>query len=320
MLRRRTLLTQVLAANLVLITLAVVTTSLVANPEVNLPDNLRSAVVLTIAIGLTVLVNVAMLERRFRPLERLVLAMEQADLTGPGARGLLEPSVGVPKEVERLEQAFKRMLSRLEAERRRAASLALQAQEKERTRIARDLHDEVNQSLTGLLLRLEAARAEAPAALAGELAEIRGLANQAMDELLALSRHLRPTTLDDLGLKAALAGHVEQVRRQSPMSARFSAQGRFDDLPDEVSLVTYRVAQEAISNAVQHSRARELEVRLQRTDPGVELTVRDDGCGVSDSGGDGYGIRGMRERALLAGGRLALESSSRRGTTVRLTI
>jgi two-component system sensor histidine kinase UhpB len=96
-----------------------------------------------------------------------------------------------------------RMLRRLEAERRRTSSAALRAQEEERTRVARDLHDEVNQALTGVLLRLEAARERAPAELKPELAQTRALANQAMEELLSLARQLRPTALDDLGLKAA---------------------------------------------------------------------------------------------------------------------
>ena len=113
--------------------------------------------------------------------------------------------------MERIELAFLRMMRRLEAERRRAGSAALQAQEEERARVARDLHDEVNQSLTGLLLRLEAAREAAPPELEAELAETKALANQAMRELLSLARQLRPTALDDLGLAAAIAGQVEQL-------------------------------------------------------------------------------------------------------------
>ena len=122
--------------------------------------------------------------------------------------------IGETEEVERIELAFLRMMRRLEAERRRAGSAALQAQEEERARVARDLHDEVNQSLTGLLLRLEAAREAAPPELEAELAETKALANQAMRELLSLARQLRPTALDDLGLAAAIAGQVEQLAQR----------------------------------------------------------------------------------------------------------
>ncbi len=138
--------------------------------------------------------------------------MEKVDLGRPGP--LLPASIdgiGETEEVERIELAFLRMMRRLEAERRRAGSAALQAQEQERARVARDLHDEVNQSLTGLLLRLEAAREAAPPELEAELAETKALANQAMRELLSLARQLRPTALDDLGLAAAIAGQVEQL-------------------------------------------------------------------------------------------------------------
>src|SRR5213078_771450 len=103
-----------------------------------------------------------------------------------------------------LEQAFREMLDRLEAERLRGASAALEAQERERARVARDLHDEVNQALTALVLRIEALRTKAPPELSAELAETGAVATQAMEELLTVARALRPTALDDLGLTAAL--------------------------------------------------------------------------------------------------------------------
>jgi two-component system sensor histidine kinase UhpB len=260
--------------------------------------------------------------RRLRPLEDLVEAMEKVDLSSP--RPLLPASIdGVAEteEVERIELAFLRMMRRLEAERRRAGSAALHAQEEERARVARDLHDEVNQSLTGLLLRLEAAREGAPPELAGELAETKALANQAMSELLSLARQLRPTALDDLGLAAAVGGQVEQLSR-GEIDATLSVEGAFTDLGDDAQLVVYRVAQEALSNAARHSGAARVEVRLQRDgDGGVALEVADDGRGFAfDEAQRGLGIGGMRERALLVGGELTIESRPGHGTTVRLTV
>jgi two-component system sensor histidine kinase UhpB len=213
------------------------------------------------------------------------------------------------------------MLERLEAERRRASSAALHAQEEERARVARDLHDEVNQSLTGLLLRLEAAREQAPPGLAGELAEIRTVANRAMEELLALARQLRPTALDDLGLKAALAGHVSQLERQSGIAADFESSGDVVTLPRDVQTVVYRVAQEALSNAVHHSGADRLNVNLSRRDGLVELVVADDGRGFTfEQATHGLGLAGMRERALLVNGDLQVESRPQVGTRVRLLV
>jgi two-component system, NarL family, sensor histidine kinase UhpB len=280
---------------------------------------------LVIGLALVVvalIVALARERRRFRPLEDLVEAMEKVDLSSP--RPLLPASIdGIAEteEVERIELAFLRMMRRLEAERRRAGSAALHAQEEERARVARDLHDEVNQSLTGLLLRLEAAREAAPPELEDELAETKALANQAMRELLSLARQLRPTALDDLGLAAAVGGQVEQLSR-GEIDARLSVEGDFSDLGDDAQLVVYRVAQEALSNAARHSGAERVEVRLRRSDDGgVVLEASDDGRGFAfDQSERGLGISGMRERALLVGGELTIESRPEHGTTVRLDV
>ncbi len=319
--RRRDLLTQVLIVNLLLIVAAVVAAIIASNPDVNLSERPEAALVLGFAVAFTILFNVFLLGRRFRPLEQLVDQMERADLSRPGANADDAISPGGPEEVERLHQTFMRMLERLEAERRRASSAALDAQEEERARIARDLHDEVNQSLTGLLLRLEAAREKAPPELAGELAEIRALANRAMQELLALARQLRPTALDDLGLKAALSSHVTELGRQSGIDASFEADGDIASVPQDVQIVAYRVAQEALSNAVRHSGAAHVRVQLERDNGSVALTIADDGRGFTfDQASQGLGLAGMRERALLVNGDLQVESRPQVGTSVRLLV
>jgi two-component system sensor histidine kinase UhpB len=283
----------------------------------------------TIAVIVVLLAAVAglaagllIMRRRRAPLERLIEEMEKVDLSRPGP--LLPRSIdgiGETEEVERIELAFLRMMRRLEAERRRAGSAALQAQEEERARVARDLHDEVNQSLTGLLLRLEAAREAAPPELEAELADTKALANQAMQELLSLARQLRPTALDDLGLAAAVAGQVEQLGR-GEIEAQFAAEGDFSDLDDDTQLVVYRVAQEALSNATRHSGAAHVVAKLRRSNAeGVELKVSDDGRGFAfDESEGGLGIAGMRERALLIGAKLTIESRPEHGTTVRLVV
>jgi two-component system, NarL family, sensor histidine kinase UhpB len=318
--RNRNLLTQVLAANLLVIVAAVIAASVAANPDLNFGDDPQAGIILGLAVGLTILVNVIMLQRRFRPLERLVEEMERADLTRSGP-GLETADLGGPEEVQRLQKAFRHTLERLEAERRRAATVALSAQEEERARIARDLHDEVNQSLTGLLLRLEAVRSHAPPELAHELAETKTLANRAMQELLTLARSLRPTALDDLGLKAALSALADELGRKTGIGTSYEGTGDLTDVPMDVQLVTYRVAQEALSNAAQHSEADQIRVRLDRDAEGVELVVSDDGRGFTfDQATQGLGIGGMRERALLVGGDLLVESRPEIGTRVRLLV
>jgi two-component system, NarL family, sensor histidine kinase UhpB len=319
--RRGTLLTQVLVANLLVICATVAVASAVADPDLEIGEH-AGWIVLAVAVVVTVAVNVFLLQRRFRPLERLIDEMERADLSRPRANlGDSTDGRAETEEVARLELAFRRMLERLEAERRRSASAALDAQEDERARVARDLHDEVNQSLTGLLLHLEAARRDAPPGLIPELTETKALASRAMDELLSVARQLRPTALDDLGLAAALAAHVADLERRTGIETSFEAVGDVSGIDPESQLVLYRVAQEALSNAARHSGAERVRVRLRNDGERVELTVTDDGHGFSfDDAEGGLGIAGMRERSLLVGGELEIESRPDTGTTVRLTV
>jgi two-component system sensor histidine kinase UhpB len=314
--RRRALFTQVVVVNTVLLGAIAIVAGAVAGLATGEVISMTAGAVI---VGATV--NMILLRRRFTPLEHLIQEMEKVDLSRPGS--LLPASidgVGETEEVERIELAFLRMMRRLEAERRRAGSAALQAQEEERARVARDLHDEVNQSLTGLLLRLEAARSAAPPDLEPELAETKALANQAMRELLSLARQLRPTALDDLGLAAAIAGLVERLG-EGEIEATIEVAGDFSDLGDDAQLVVYRVAQEALSNVARHSGAAHVAVALRRGPDGVQLSVADDGRGFAFAESErGLGIGGMRERALLVGGDLTIESRPAAGTTVRLRI
>jgi two-component system sensor histidine kinase UhpB len=141
-----------------------------------------------------------------------------------------------------------------------------------------------------------------------------------MRELLSLARQLRPTALDDLGLAAAIAGQVEQLER-SGLTAELATEGDFSDLDDDVQLVVYRVAQESLTNAARHSEAQRIAVTLSRTGDAVELVVADDGRGFAfEQSERGLGIGGMRERALLIGAELTIESRPGEGTTVRLSV
>jgi two-component system, NarL family, sensor histidine kinase UhpB len=317
--RRRALFTQVVALNAALIILAALFAASLAGLQ--LDETGRVVLVIVSAAVISLFVNLAVLRQRFEPLEHLIEEMEKVDLSRPGSN--LPASFdgrAETEEVERIELAFMRMMRRLEAERRRAGTAALRAQEQERARVARDLHDEVNQSLTGVLLRLEAAREAAPPELEEEIDETKALANQAMRELLSLARQLRPTALDDLGLSAAVAGLVESLEL-SGVETEFDSAGHFSDLAADRQLVVYRVAQEALSNAARHSGARRIDVRLSRRDSGVELEVADDGRGFAFAEAEGgLGLAGMRERALLIGGELTIESRPGHGTTVRLRI
>lgn len=321
--RARNLLTQVLFVNLLLIAAATVAAWVATSPANELREGGAAGLVLGLALSATIAANVFLLARRFQPFETLADEMERVDLSRPRTTPD-QGAIGGSEEVERLERSFRRMLARLEAERRAGASAALEAQERERTRVARDLHDEVNQALTALVLRIEALRTKAPAELSAELAETRSVARRAMEELLTLARQLRPTALDDLGLRAALGGLVEEVGRTTALATVFECEeeaARLADLSSEVQLVTYRVAQETLSNAVRHSGAAHIRVRVFVRAAELELRVSDDGEGFDPATAhDGLGMAGMRERALLVGGRLEVESHAGLGTRVRLIV
>jgi two-component system sensor histidine kinase UhpB len=197
----------------------------------------------------------------------------------------------------------------------------LQAQEEERRRLARDLHDEVNQALTAILLRLEALSHDAPPELADEFAEVKRLVNQAMAELLQLARQLRPTALDDHGLLPALATHLRRFAAQTGIDADLRTAGEATDLEADQEIALYRVAQEALANVARHADASRVEVDLDTSGPSLELRVRDDGRGFNTlSRRNGLGLGGMAERARLVGGELTIDSEPGRGTELVMRV
>jgi two-component system, NarL family, sensor histidine kinase UhpB len=316
--RKPALLTQVLAVNTVLITATVLAASVAANLRLEsaLAEQ-RSFLVLAAAILATALVNAFVLRRRFAPLGAIIDTMERVDLAQPGVRVATEADSA---DVERLHGAFNRMVARLEDERAGAARAVLLAQEAERARLGRDLHDEVNQALTGVLLRLQATAQSAPPELAAELRETQAVATQAMGELRALAHELRPGSLDDLGLEAALGTLVDEFAARTALRTTLELRGHVDGFRSDEQLVVYRVVQEALSNIARHACAGAVHVEVVRRHARGSVRVVDDGRGILAGRPDGHGMAGMRERALQAGGRLDVHSAPGHGTTVELTL
>jgi two-component system, NarL family, sensor histidine kinase UhpB len=277
--------------------------------------------VVVLAGGLVVLltVNLILMRRSFAPLARLAALMNRIDPLEPGRR---LPALGPASEVTRLTDAFNDMLDRLETERRDSALRALVAEAAERRRIAADLHDEVGQRLTALLLRLDRLRRLPPAEAAAEFDATAEAMKATLEVVRGLARRLRPEVLDELGLVPALRSLCDRIEKSTGLTVRRSLDPDLPPLSPDAELVAYRVAQEALTNAVRHAGAGAAHVRLAAEGDGVELVVSDDGVGVSrgaaeDSAG---GIRGMRERALLIGGRLEVAPAPGGGTAVRLHV
>ena len=327
--RPRTLLTQVLAVNAVLVGLTAAVAAIVARNRLADAASLNGLLLIGLAVASAILLNSILLRHRLRPIHELVETMDRVDLSRPGRRA--DTSRGAPREVCKLTASFNHMLERVELERRDAGLAVLQAQEAERQRIAQDLHDEVNQALTAILLRLSATMGDAPEPLRRELEETRQLAQRAMNELLTLARQLRPTALDDHGLIAALASQVRDFSDRTGIEARFDRHGELPELSGPEQLVIYRVTQESLSNAAQHAGASRVDVGLSFVGATV-LTVSDDGTGFAAGSGagarngrvrgrpGGLGLSGMRERALMVGGTLTIFSRPGQGTTVELTM
>jgi two-component system, NarL family, sensor histidine kinase UhpB len=318
--KRPALLTQVLTVNALLITATVFAASVATSLHTDPLIERKRFAVLVAALMAMVLLNGWLLRRRFAPLEELIAAMERVDFGGRDTRANI-PTANV-EEVVRLHQAFDRMLGRLEAERARTATAVLQAQEGERARLARDLHDEANQALTGVLLRLEATAQHAPEPLRDELRETQAVATRAMGELVRLARELRPSALDDLGLGAALRTQVAEFGRRAGVDASLALPAHgIEDLPADEQLVVYRIVQEGLSNVARHAGAHSVRVEVERPAGGTVVRVADDGTGFrSAARTPGLGLTGMRERATLAGGRLDVASAPGSGTTIELRL
>jgi signal transduction histidine kinase len=195
----------------------------------------------------------------------------------------------------------------------------VEAQELERRRLARELHDETGQALTSILLGLKALEetmADSASRAAAE--ELRELVVSTLQDVRRLAVELRPSALDDFGLVAALERLTASFTEQTGISVDFQTALADERLPGEVETALYRIVQESLTNVVKHARARRVSILLARKGGTVKAVVEDDGQGFDEAmqTGDGYGLVGMRERLALLGGRLEVESGRDAGTTI----
>jgi two-component system sensor histidine kinase UhpB len=294
---------------------------------------------LCVSAGLTML----LLRETFRPLHSLRDATRRFNAGDHTARAnlvpLTDPDVAalvldVNALWDRLEADAATIREKTEQAERLAAQVIL-AQEEERRRVARELHDEAGQALTAVIIGLERGLASMPETYATDLpvqprqliSGLRDLAAQTLDEVRKLALELRPSVLDDLGLVAALRQYVRSTEERSGLAAQLVVTGWDEQadarLPPEIETALFRIAQEALTNAIRHARATSVQVRLKRTPALVTLEVRDDGVGLGSvprSEGEHLGMFGMRERARILGGDFHAAPVSPRGTLVQVSI
>ncbi|MGZ4338330.1 MAG: HAMP domain-containing sensor histidine kinase [Gaiellaceae bacterium] len=295
-------------------TLVLVLSSEWIHASIVVVESLDLVVVLLVMLA----ANLLLLRPMLTPVDRLVERMRTVDLLQPGQR--LAEQGGI--EVAEVVRAFNQMLDRLEIERRESSRRALAAQEAERLRIARGLHDEVGQVLTGVLLQLDALAEADPESGRRRADEARDAIRHALEEVRRIAQELRPELLEHLGLVSALTELSRTFADQSGISVERRFAGDLPSLSEEAELAIYRVAQESLTNIARHAQANRVEVILEPGADSAILRVIDNGRGITDVealNGSG-GLRGMRERAVLVGGAFAVKPGRQGGVEVRLEV
>lgn len=317
------LLTKIVGANAIIVALA----ALIALRMHDLVGPGRElAGVMIVALMVSLFVNLSLVAVALQPMRDL------EETAGRVWRGDLEARVPgsllADRDMSRIGGTLNALLDGLTADRERMRRLAAQvisAQDEERSRIARELHDSTAQSLAALVLQLGAAARDCPDEMVGlRLEEIRGLAGAVLEEVRTLSHTVHPRVLEDLGLAAALEWLARNTQSSSGVEIAVDTSGEVGEIPPSAAAVLYRVAQEALSNAVRHGDAESIAVTVQAGNGTATLEVADDGRGFdpaeAESRRPGMGLFSMRERVSLADGRLNIVSAPAAGTRVIATV
>jgi len=319
-----------LANSLIVAVGAVVGTVVTVWHVISYPQDIHYELIAFFAAGgwlISFAVNSWVLRRALTPLDRLQAGV---DAIRQGRRDVqvLVPPIS-DERFDRLIDTFNRMVGQQEEDARRLHELShriLQAQEEERQRVARELHDEAAQALTSLLVRLRLLeRARTPEEAQERVGELRELTAAALEEVRRVALDLRPKILDDLGLVAALGWRVDEFNAANPAQATLRVEGIDHRLPRTLELVFYRVAQEALNNAARHAAASRVNLSLSLQNDSLCLEVADDGAGfdtarnANGSRREGLGLLGIRERMGMIGGQTLIESTPGKGTRLRVT-
>jgi two-component system, NarL family, sensor histidine kinase UhpB len=285
-------------------------------------------VALFAAVGtfLSVAVNWIVLRAAFQPLAELERTVDQVR---QGNFAVRARPVGIPDpNIDNLTETLNGMLDTVETYRAQLHKLSMQvvnAQEEERKRIARELHDDTAQVLTAQLLRLKTLEATGQSLDAEKLGQLIEMTAGALEDVRHMAHELRPPSIDDLGLQASLESLAAQYRERFGLPVRFYAQGIKRRLPAGVEIAIYRIVQEALTNVAKHASAPSATVTIGVDDAVAWARIRDEGCGFNADlagaqRGSGLGLFGMQERATLFGGRLMIDSQPGQGTTVFVRI
>ncbi len=285
-------------------------------------------------LALTFTLNALVLRAALSPLDRLRAVVEHVRQGDVSVRA--QPSPLDDTQLRRLAETLNTMLDEVEHYEEQVRALSgrlIYAQEDERQRIARELHDDTGQVLTLLLIRLKLVETQPGAeAIAPQLAELRGIVISAIDQVRRLALNLRPPTIDQLGLFPSLRSLVTTFAESTGIETTLRLPRARVTLAPERTLAVYRVVQEALTNTAKHADARHVTVTVEAADDELRVVVTDDGHGFTPEplmnrvnragqrrkGGAGLGLFGMEERARLAGGALQVRSEPGLGASIAL--
>jgi two-component system, NarL family, sensor histidine kinase UhpB len=295
------------------------------NHQQSLATPMSLLIFITIGWLVSVVLNFVVLQFAFRPLMDLGKVMNRVQV---GEHSLRAPLTGVDPQADQLASTFNMMLEAIDDATRLRASQIINAQEQERKRIARELHDETSQMLTSLLISLAILEKSVTTQEASDrITDTRKLAHQTLRAIRNLSIDLRPSALDDLGLLPALRWYLKEFQQKCAIEVEFNESGFRERLPAEMETVLYRIVQEALTNTARHSNARKVVITMKEERNKVYATITDDGIGFDveavrkpQDQERGLGLVGMTERAVLLDGTLDILSHPGQGTTVKVCI
>jgi signal transduction histidine kinase len=316
------LIAKVAGANLLIVAAALAAVVI----ERNITQSGNAVSILGIALALSLIVNLLLIYVALRPLSDLEITA--ARLSAGDTEARVPASITADRAIARVGATLNALLDRLTEDRERERMLASQvisAQDAERARVARELHDSTAQILAALMMQLGAAARESNSpVLDDRIATLRELAAEALEEVRSMSHNMHPRILDDLGLAAALEWLGRQTGEQTGIDVHVAAAEIEPPLPPHLAAALYRVAQEAIRNSVRHGQAKHLDVRLRQDGHSAVLEISDDGLGFdvqrAEARRPGMGLFSMRERMTLVKGSLSVMSKPGDGATVVATV
>ena len=286
------------------------------------PAERATVIAMTVAMVAASIVNVALIRIALKPVKELVSLAEQVSAGDFSARG--KPSAFADEELSTLGATINSLLDSLAVERKRIRDLGAEviyAQDSERARVSRELHDSIAQTVAGARLEIAAAMNGASEGVRSRLSAVNTMLASVTDEVRNVSYGLHPRVAEDLGLESALGMLAKQIRERSGVDVSISVERSSFPIPVRVSATIYRIAQEALKNIEMHACAKKATVNVSSGERFIRIEIMDDGNGFNPDRMNRVtgrsGLASVRDRVLLAGGAMTIDTRWNEGTRVK---